>query len=59
MTVTDWAKKNGYKPGTAATWVKPPKSDGARRIPREAVEKIRLQYGLGDDVWLVGITEPE
>jgi hypothetical protein len=59
MTVTDWAKKNGFKPGTAATWVKPPKSDGARRIPREAVEKIREQFGLGDDAWTVGITEPE
>ena len=59
MTVTDWAKKNGYKPGTAATWVKDPKSDGARRIPRDAVEKIRKQYGLGDEAWAVGITEPE
>src|ERR1041385_2430115 len=57
MTVTDWAKKHGYKPGTVATWVAKPGADGSRRIPREAADLIEKELGLPADstTWKNGI----
>lgn len=61
ITVTEWAKRHGYKPGTVAAWVAKPGSDGARRIPREAADIIETELGVPATLatWRNGITEPE
>jgi len=61
ITVTEWARKHGYKPGTVATWVAKPDAAGARRIPREAADKIEEELGVPATLatWRNGITEPE
>lgn len=61
ITVTEWAKRNGYKSGTVSAWVAKPDAAMARRIPREAADKIEKQLGVPATLatWRNGITEPE
>ena len=40
LTVTAWALANGYKPGSAASWL------SGKRIPLSAAKKIEAQYGV-------------
>jgi hypothetical protein len=61
ITVTEWAKRHGLKPGTVASWTVKPGEGGARRIPREYADKIQEELGVPAtlETWKSGIIEPE
>lgn len=56
MTVTEWAKRHGYKMPTVASWFA--RGPGARRIPMSAAEAIEKELGVPATlaVWKNGIT---